>query len=213
VDQLLVISSILLWIVVLINLGLTLMLLRRARVHAQPSFTTPEMPPFLTVGAPAPEFTAQTLSGDIVTRASYTGQPVTFLFISTDCSPCHDSLSRFVMTQTHAAGAGEACVLICDDDAANTQRLVNDYRITTPILVAPSQEGNTFLSDYNVAGTPFFCSIDAQGRVRASGYPSHGFPEWDALIASWTESQHDRTSAGDRGVGVRDQEQLSITIQ
>lgn len=188
-DQLLVISSILLWVFVLINLALTLMLLRRA--HAQPNFTAPDMPAFLATGEPAPDFSAQTLTGETITRASYTDQAVTFLFISTDCSPCHDSLPRFVITQAQAARAGEACVLVCDDDAANTQRLVDDYRITTPILIAPSQAGNTFLSDYRVAGTPFFCAIDAQGRVRASGYPSHGFPEWDALLAAWPKAQHD----------------------
>jgi peroxiredoxin len=175
------------------NLALTFSLLRRAR--AQPSFTAPQEPTFLTVGQPAPAFTAQTLNGELVTNTAYMGQAVTFLFISSDCSPCHDSLPRFLMLQARAAHAGEACVLICDDDAANTQRLVEDYRITTPILSAPSQADNTFLSDYKVAGTPFFCSVDAQGQVRASGYPSHGFPEWDALLDTWAEPQRDHSTA------------------
>lgn len=83
-ESILIISSILLWVVVLLNLLLTLGLARRIRNAAFPVMES------LKIGQKAPDFSALTLQGKTVTLADYAGHAAAFVFVSPDCKPCRE---------------------------------------------------------------------------------------------------------------------------
>ncbi|MBU2611960.1 MAG: peroxiredoxin family protein [Chloroflexi bacterium] len=160
-ETILVVSSLLLWVMVLLNLLLTLGLARRVRA----AFPKMEM---LKVGQQAPDFTAQTLQGENISLAHYAGKAVAFIFISPDCKPCLDELPRLEGLRPKARQFGAELVLVSDANATKTQSLVEEHRLDLPILIAP-RENNPFFVDYKAMGAPFYCLVDAQGKVQANG--------------------------------------------
>ena len=177
----LIISSVLLWVVVLANLLLTLALVRR--INADPRSAQAAG---LTKGAHAPDFTAQTLNGETVTRSTYVGRSVAFVFISTHCSPCRDLLPRLEPLGSQAAQAGTELVLVSADELEETRTFAVELDTHLPILVAP-RTTNSFLSDYKSPGTPSYCLIDGLGKVQLAGYPNMEHGEWKSLVDSWAE--------------------------
>src|SRR5690348_1026265 len=103
----LVVSSAVLWLVVLLNLLLTLALVRR--VNASPRTVPQER---LKTGEPAPDFTAHTLDGELVSRSTYAELKVAFVFISTHCGPCREIMPQLVPLGPKAAQAGVELVLV-----------------------------------------------------------------------------------------------------
>ena len=89
-EPILVVSSILLWLMVLFNLLLTVALIRRAAAK-QPGFAT-ENVPTLEIGSQAPDFTAETLDGEAMTLDDYAGKSIALIFVSPTCKPCLNKL-------------------------------------------------------------------------------------------------------------------------
>jgi peroxiredoxin len=164
----LVISSVLLWLLVVLNLLLTLALIRRVNAGAR----TPGAPG-LKAGTMAPDFTAQTLSGETVTRSTYSGRKVAFLFVSPSCQPCHEMLPTFEVLGPKAARAGVDFVLVSNVEREATSAFVEQFNISLPVLVAPLTT-NSFTRDYHSTTTPSYCLLDEQGKVQSAGYPSMG---------------------------------------
>lgn len=177
----LIVSSVLLWIVLLFNLLLTLALVRRTNANTKQNISTSG----LKTGQQAPGFTAQTLEGETVALATYAGRKVAFLFVSTHCKPCRDLLPTIENLRPGATNAGVELVLVMSDEMEQTRSFVAEQHIQTPVLVAP-RDSNTFHTDYQVKGTPSFCLVDEQGKVQAAGYPSMEWGSWKDLAASWT---------------------------
>lgn len=153
-ESILIISSILLWVVVLLNLLLTLGLARRIRNANFPVMES------LKVGQKAPNFSAQTLQGKTVTLNDYEGRAAAFVFVSPDCKPCREELPRIRDLFPIARGFGTELVLVSDGGDEKTRSLVDGLADDLPVLVAP-REHNPFFSDYKAMGTPSFCLIDA----------------------------------------------------
>src|SRR5215208_5806177 len=82
--QILVVSTILLWIIVLLNLLLTLALIRRINERSAGEVAPEPLP----VGQTAPDFFAETLQNERVTLANYAGRTLAMVFISPTCSHC-----------------------------------------------------------------------------------------------------------------------------
>lgn len=174
----LVISSVLLWLLVLANILLTLALIRRSNANTPKSVGLP-------AGTPAPDFKAEMLSGETATLATYTGlnHKAAFLFISSHCVPCRDILSALRGQRVAIQQVGIELVLVSGDEREDTEALVAELELDYPLLMAP-QSSNTFFSDYKISMTPSFCLLDQQGKVRASGLASLA-GGWKALIDSW----------------------------
>ncbi len=183
-NEVLVVSSVLLWLLVGGNLLLTLALVRRLN-GLPPQPAPPESG--LKPGQVAPDFQAETLAGVEVTRATYTGRSVAFLFVSPTCAPCREALPGYELLRPAAERAGVLLVLVSNADVAATQHFVDELHIRLPILVAP-QSTNPFLRDYQIEGTPAYCLIDAQGNVESSGYPSLEWGSWKTLVQGWTRN-------------------------
>jgi len=178
-----VISSILLWILVLLNLLLTLALARRlnARLKVAQSDDPFANIPKLEIGQPAPDFSVETLDGTQASLASYVRQAVAFIFISPTCGPCREKMPTFNALQPKARRAGVEIVLVSDSDRTETKKFSDDFASSLPFLIAP-RENNPFLSDYKAKGTPFYCLVTAQGDVQATGFLDD---EWEALTKTW----------------------------
>lgn len=177
----LIISSILLWVVVLLNLLLTLALVRRLNRASHP-----EQGIGLKAGELAPDFTAHTLSGETITRSAYAGRNVAFIFISTHCVPCHEILPRLEPLGPKASRVGTELVLVSGDEIEDTRTFAEELNISLPILIAP-RKTNSFITDYQSTGTPSYCLIDGQGRVQSAGYPSLEWGAWKTLVDAWNQ--------------------------
>lgn len=181
-DRVLIVSSALLWIVVLFNLLLTLALIRRLNGQAPGTQRAANDGP--PAGQAAPAFLAETLQGATVTLATYAGRELAMLFISPRCGPCREMLPYYLSLGSRAARAGVDLVLVSSANAAETQAFVDEFNIRLPVLVAPLDD-HPLIKDYNIPGTPFYCLIDAQGIVQSSGYPSKDWGAWKAATDTW----------------------------
>jgi peroxiredoxin len=166
-EPILIVSSILLWIVVLFNLLLTVALIRRSAAQ-QPGFDM-ENVPTLEIGSQAPDFAAITLDGEIVTSADFENQPVVLIFISPTCQPCLDKLLEFHASASYAKTKGMAVALVSVGEEEKTKEIIKEHNIAMPILIAP-RNNNPFMKDYEVAGTPFYCVIDIHNRIQRIGF-------------------------------------------
>jgi peroxiredoxin len=160
-ETLLVVSSILLWVVVLLNILLTLGLARRVRV-AIPVMDS------LKVGQKAPNFNVQTLQGKTITLANYADQLTAFVFISPHCKPCREELPHLRELSFKARDYGAEIVLVSDEDEESTRAFVDGTVDSLTVLVAP-RDRNPLFRDYKVPGTPSFYLLDSQGKVQATG--------------------------------------------
>ncbi|QBD77554.1 redoxin domain-containing protein [Ktedonosporobacter rubrisoli] len=187
------ISLLLVWAVVLVNLLLTLRLVRwrRAVIHEQEQAATREAAPELAVDTPAPAFRARTLTGELVRLATYTGHSVLFLFVSPRCGSCRLKLPLLTKLRPLAKErSGVDFVLVSDVSAAETYAWVESIReedkveVDFPILLDP-QYRSGFMWAYNPRGMiPYFCLIDAQGIVQARGLVGTE-EEWSRLQREW----------------------------
>ena len=180
----LVVSSILLWIVVLCNIVLTLALVRRLNATPRHNSLSLEMP---KAGQPAPDFRAQTVSGETVTLSTFAGHKMVFIFISTNCAPCRQLLSRLELFKPRAAQTGVELVLVSADEMEETRAFVERLHAGLPVLVAP-RNTNPLFDDYKATLTPSYCLVNEQGVVRSAGLLNPEGGEWEALIGSWTTS-------------------------
>lgn len=160
-ETFLYISSILLWVLMLFNILLTLGLARRI------SRQFPKMEA-LKPGQPAPDFTAWTLDGDPVTRASYNTNSIAFIFVSPYCAPCREEIPKLERWRPQAETHGISLVLVSDSGEKETRKFVEELGAALPVLVAP-RECTTFLRDYKSTATPSFCWVGSDGKVQAAG--------------------------------------------
>lgn len=191
----LVINSALLWLVVLANLLLTLALVRRINESRSAAAGGAQVTG-LEAGVGAPDFTARTLNGDIVTRHAYAGRDVAFIFVSTHCGPCREIAPHVEAIAPTAKAAGVDLVLVSSDEPDETQAFVDELQLTVPVIVAP-RRSSAFLEDYKATATPSFCFVDKEARVRAAGYPSSEWGAWKSLTDTWVK----RTSTAPVGRG------------
>jgi peroxiredoxin len=191
-EQVLIISSILLWLLVLLNLLLTLALARRLNAKtAQIDAPSADIPK-LEFGQPAPSFSAITLDGSQVSLTSYAGRNVAFVFTSPNCSPCREKMPTLNALQPKAKRAGVEIVLVSDSDQVQTEKFSNEFNTSLPILIAPRTD-NPFMTDYKAPGTPFFCLVNADGNVQATGFLDD---EWEKLTKTWEASQSNKFKEG-----------------
>jgi hypothetical protein len=192
-EMFLLISLSLLWVAILLNLALTLRMLRwvRATNEVRMAQQEPvERRQALVIGAPAPEFKARTLAGQSVRLDDYAGRSVAFIFVSPACGHCRMEMPMLIKLAPLAKkNAGVEIILASDWGPVVTQQWIDTIQredgmdVTLPILVAP--RGKTdFLDDYNTDHiTPSFCLLDAQSHVQTKGsIPS---TEWGKLKRTW----------------------------
>lgn len=179
-QPILVTNLVLLWIVVLLNLLLTIALIRRFNRISTHLSAFGDMDIGLEKGSLAPDFQAETLTGETVTLADYTRKVVSFIFISPHCSPCLEKIPKLNALVAKAEQAGVELLLVnTDGDKAETAAFVEKHSVVLPVLIAPS-ESNSFARDYKADATPSYCILNQDSYVEAAGVFE---PNWEEQLA------------------------------
>ncbi|MDH5506771.1 MAG: peroxiredoxin family protein [Anaerolineae bacterium] len=173
-QQVLIVSSILLWVLVLFNMLLTLALVRRVNPSNQNKLEK------LALGSPMPNFSAVTLDGTTKSAIDYVDSIVAFVFISSQCNPCRDEIPNLEALGPKAKAAGIDLVLVSIENIEQTRILVDELDITLPVLIAPRGE-NSFADDYKIKGTPIYCMVK-EGAIYSMGLMDK---EWETITNEW----------------------------
>lgn len=173
------VGIVLLTVAVIFNYILTFALIRRQDTNQQVAETE-----LLGVGEVAPDFTAETLNGDIVTRASYAGRSIAFLYFGSSCPTCAEMFPRYDALRLKAQLSGVELVLVSIDSLDQTRAFISQHPSKLPLIVAP-RSSNPLKDNYKVSGTPSYCLIDEQGLVLSSGYADVYAQKWQALTRIW----------------------------
>lgn len=184
-ETLLLISSVLLWLIVLGNLLLTLVLVRRVNTSSPGQQRTITG---LHVGEKVPPFSARTLDGQTRTLADYASRATALVFIAPGCGACRSLLPVLEKIDPQAQQSKAELVLICDGDEEQTRALVEPFAFRFPVLFALRAD-NPLFQDYQVHATPAYYLLNAQGQIQASGNPGAHDQPWQKLMDVWTSQQ------------------------
>jgi peroxiredoxin len=181
-ETLLLISSVLLWLVVLGNLLLTLTVIRRINTGSPRERTALTG---LRIGEEAPPFSACTRDGQTKTLIDYAGRATALVFIAPGCGACRALLPTLEKLDPRAQQSKAELLLICDGDEEQTRTLVASFALRFPVLLAPRND-NPLFQDYQVHGTPSYYLLNEHGQIQASGHPGSHDQQWQNLIETWT---------------------------
>lgn len=125
---------------------------------ASPAFLSAPAP---EVGALAPDFTLQTVSGDSLSLSDLRGQVVLINFWATWCGPCR--LEMPAIQARYNDGGFAVLAVNFDESAPQVQTFVDEFEITFPALLDP---GGNVQELYRVRGYPTTFFVDADGVIR-----------------------------------------------
>jgi peroxiredoxin len=181
-EAILIVSSGLLWVVVLFNLLLTFALIRRLSRSPTTAPHPYEGLALLQSFDPAPDFRLESLDGKTMTLASYRGRFVAFIFFNLGCTTCMAELPQFEALAAEAEERGLELVLV---NTADSRKAVESFFQSRPqklpVLLGAS---SSIINDYKVPGVPFFCVVNHEGRVIWVGYIDH---RWDTVLKAMRE--------------------------
>lgn len=183
-ETLLLISSVLLWLIVLGNLLLTLMIIRRINTGSPGEKRTLTG---LRTGEAAPPFSARTLDGHTKTLADYAGRATALVFMAPGCGACKSLLPALDKIDPQTQQSKTELALVFDGDEERTRALVEPFALRFPVLLAPRND-NALFQDYQVHGTPAYYLLDEHGKIQASGHPGSHDQQWQKLMETWTNS-------------------------
>lgn len=140
-----------------------------------------QKPVLLSVGSRAPYFIAQSPDTSRVTLNNYLGTETVFVFIDFQCVVCRQELPE--ITAFHA-GRKTQFVIVTEQFTTIIASVVNELvQNKLPVIIAPRLT-NDFVRNYNPHGlSPYFCMVDANGLIAASGYI--GKEEWKKNKLRW----------------------------
>jgi peroxiredoxin len=128
---------------------------------------------------PAPDFTLQNSNGNSVSLSDFKGKAVLLNFWATWCVPCKKELPS--MQKLYEAlkldGVEVIAISIDRDKQKRIHQYINDYKLTFPVLLDPSQKVR---KDYFILGLPTSYLIGADGKLK--GFIS-GEREWDSTAS------------------------------
>ena len=175
-DSIILVSLIVLWIVVLFNLLLTFALIRRR----DSIFEVPQQEK-LPVGSIAPDFEAEMLTGERVSRTSLLGKATAFIFTTPNCQSCKELIPKIPAMTLQAKQAGVELMLVSLAEREQTEIYAKEHNLRLPIIVAP-ETLNPFSKDYKMNGTPYYCAFNEEGIIQSSGFVEI---EWRRSTAQW----------------------------
>jgi hypothetical protein len=158
----------------LLDLLLTFGVIRRLREHASllAGRGAAEPPVGLTAGESPGAFTAETISGDVVTGAA--GLRLV-AFFSSWCAACPERVPPFLdYLSRHRIGRESALVVVAADDGTRAPYL-DRLAEAAQACVEPTE--GQIARAFQVAGFPAFFLLDADGVVTAEGYDPAALPE------------------------------------
>jgi hypothetical protein len=142
----------------------------------------------LPTGEPAPDFRAETLSGETVTLDSYHQQALLFLFIANN-NLSYQKIPTYLTLAEELATHRITVVFVFDGARETVRQLTELLPASQSVLLAPRRT-NPLFKEYQMVGTPAYCLLDDQHIVRATG-----FNRFDAatFLAQLEHAQSDRS--------------------
>lgn len=167
---LLVLSNVLLWVLVLLNILLSWGIIRRMREFDRriASVATAGLPMMsgLEPGTAAPDFSVGTPAGDTVTRAQLLQGETVLAFFSPTCDACVEHLPQVRRYATDTRPADTRLVAVVDGEPAEGRTFIENLEGVASVTFA-DPAANPIVRDYQVGAFPSYYVIAADGRVRA----------------------------------------------
>lgn len=180
------------WAVLLLNLALTLRVVRSLRGEREGRLADAERGERseLPLGEPAPPFRVRDLAGGHVGSEDYLGTQTALLFVSPHCGPCRREMPALMNLAGRAQqSAGAQFVLVSDSDAAETRAWISSMQqddgleLTVPVLLAAGLTSDLQMRYNPHAVSPYFCLLDAEGVVTARGVVNSA--PWVDAVRVW----------------------------
>lgn len=178
-EAIVLVTLVILWIVVIINLMLTLALVRK--VNSMSQLGGLKQPSILDEGTEAPDFIVQNLEGEEVTQATYDDKERAMVFVSSSCGPCKDKMPELQELYPKAKKAGVELLIFNLDDIETTRAYVEELEFNVPIFAAP-RGVNSLSKVYKIPGTPSYYIIDRRGKITSGGFLDE---KWEKLKSKW----------------------------
>jgi signal peptidase I len=122
----------------------------------------------LPTGKPAPDFRAETLSGETITSDRYHGKALLLLFIA-NTSLSRQKIPFFLTLAEELVAYHVAVVFVLDETRETAHKLISLLPPSQTVLLA-SRRVHSFFNDYHIIGNPAHCLLDEQHLVRATGF-------------------------------------------
>lgn len=119
-----------------------------------------------TVGSPAPEYAAVTLTGDTLALADLRGEAVLLNVWATWCPPCREEMPGLQALHEEYADEGLRVVGVSIDArnaTAEVERFLEQNDISFTILLDPEDR---ITRRFRLAGVPETFLLDREGRIR-----------------------------------------------
>ncbi|MFF5205874.1 TlpA family protein disulfide reductase [Streptosporangium sp. NPDC000396] len=168
--SLLVAAVVLIGGISIVNLLLTLAVIRRLRDPAATGAGRAAPPdlPELPAGSPVPAFQGQTVSGQTVSAQTTAGSAAVFAFFDTGCSSCKPAVPKLVnFAKKHALPAGQVIAVVGDNDG-NAAEYIDALGDTATVIVEETM-GNMARA-FSLDSFPAFVIADADGVIVRSGH-------------------------------------------
>lgn len=166
--QILIAVVVLLALVSLVNLVLTVGVVRRLREHSQKlAEVSAVASPMLDVGSTIEEFSAVTVDGATLRREDLSSG-TTVGFFDAHCETCHELLPSFVAEARRVPGGRDRVLAVVRDDNGDGGDLVSPLREIARVVVE-RRRGPVALA-FHVKAVPSFCRLDADRTIIVAGY-------------------------------------------
>jgi hypothetical protein len=168
-------------IICVLNLVLTLGVIRRLRHHSEllaPSGSAPEHPsgpdiPVLEVGRRPAPFEVTTYDGATLTLDDLAGEAL-LGFFSPSCPSCRERVPEFLARHLERpADSGPAVAVITGHDQDSDDMAAS---LAEHVIVVRQAPGGQLLNAFGVAGYPMVLLLGRDGTVAASGFDFTDFP-------------------------------------
>jgi peroxiredoxin len=128
-------------------------------------FKAPGSGPAPRVGAEAPDFTLQDLSGNDVRLSSLRGKPVMINFWATWCPPCREEIPVItkLYNETEGGSSYEVLGVATQSDTSTIRAFADEFDMDFPLL---PDAGSNVVSTYHVLPIPTTFFVDKDGIIR-----------------------------------------------
>lgn len=123
----------------------------------------------LPTGAPAPDFTLRTLSGEQVRLSELQGKPVVLAFWAPWCGVCKAESSTLSALQGTVGGSAHVLsVAVAYEDEEDVRRFAREHAVDYPVLLG----SDALMRAYGVEQFPTTFFVSSEGRLEraAVGY-------------------------------------------
>lgn len=159
----LVAGLVLVGVIAVLNLLLTMAVIRRLR-RQEAMMSMPDMDSGPAIGSKLPAFSAEPVSGDVVTSDDLIGSPAILAFFSTDCSACKTSIPYLVeYAEVNNLKPRQVLVVVGGEDREKRDEIAAELNSVASVVYEAHH--GPMAANFDVKALPTFVMIDDKGTV------------------------------------------------